>query len=280
MKIVAVVSSFYPNIDELEVNINSYLPWVDRLIIWENSSRADSQVDSLIARLHNDKVEVMTTGKNEYLAEPFNKCIGWAKDNGSTHLMTMDQDSCFADGHFEKYLRLIEAFPDKNVAVFGPSSNSRISVNLPATEVTHTFISGAVFPLEILLQQGGFNLNLAIDSIDSEYCFRCKNSGFQTIVFRDVFLQHQLGYRYKHWTGLTIVPYSAQRTYYFIRNTLWLWEQYPQYFDKAYKCSFVKYRIIFRVFKIGFEKDSFKKLKAIFLAVSHYRQNRLGRFDF
>ena len=47
MKIVAVVSSFYPNIDELEVNINSYLPWVDRLIIWENSSRADSQVDSL-----------------------------------------------------------------------------------------------------------------------------------------------------------------------------------------------------------------------------------------
>jgi len=280
MKILGVISAFHPNIDELEININSFLSGIDRLIIWENTPEKESTINALVNRLGVGKIEVCTTGKNEYLAYPFNQCIRRAQSEGYTHVLTMDQDSCFAEGHFEKYIKSIEDYRQTNVAVFGPSSNSREQVKLFAEEVDHVFISGAIFPVDTFLEQGGFNEELVIDSIDSDYCFRCKKHNLQTIVFRDVFLQHQMGYRYKHWSGLIIVPYSAQRTYYFLRNTLWLWKQYPQYFTESYKRSFVKYRIVFRLLKIAFEKDSFKKIFSIFTAIYHYKKNRLGRYDF
>jgi len=279
INIVAILSSFYPNLDDLERNTNSYLPWISKLIIWENTPKEDSYIDQLVDRLNSDKIEVRTTGKNEYLAYPFNQCIRWAQSEGYTHVLTMDQDSCFAEGHFEKYINSIEDYQQTNVAVFGPSSNSREQVKLFAEEVDHIFISGAIFPVDTFLEQGGFNEELVIDSIDSDYCFRCKKNNLQTIVFKDIFLQHQIGYRYKHWSGLIIVPYSAQRTYYFLRNTLWLWKQYPQYFTKSYKRSFVKYRIVYRSLKIIFEKETIRKLSAIVFAIWHYKRKKLGRFD-
>ena len=280
MKILGVISAFYPNIDELESNINSFLSGLDRLIIWENTPEKESTINALVNKFGAGKIEVCTTGQNEYLAYPFNQCIRRAQSEGYTHVLTMDQDSCFAKGHFEKYIKSVENYRQTNVAVFGPSSNSREQVKLFVEEVDHIFISGAIFPVDTFLEQGGFNEELVIDSIDSDYCFRCKNNNLQTVVFKDVFLQHQMGYRYKHWSGLIIVPYSAQRTYYFLRNTLWLWKQYPQYFTESYKRSFVKYRIVFRLLKIAFEKNSFKKIFSIFAAIYHSKKNKLGRYDF
>ena len=93
-KYFAVVSSYFPNLDELEENIKSYLSWVDKLIIWENTPIGESKINVLIEKLNNDKIEVRTTGQNEYLAKPFNFCIQWAKEAGFTHIWIIRRKPC------------------------------------------------------------------------------------------------------------------------------------------------------------------------------------------
>lgn len=279
MKLLAIVSSFYPDIEELEKNTNSYLPCVDKLIVWENTPQEDSYIGQLLERFPSDKVAVQTTGKNEYLAEPFNRCFRYAQANGYTHVLTMDQDSRFTEGHFEKYLDLVSHYPPEKIAVFGPHTDQKSVASDIIREIDSVIMSGAIYPIETFWTLGGFDEQLVIDAVDTEYCMRARESSYHTIQIDSVFLEHHLGYRHKHWLGLTLVPYSAQRTYYYLRNTLWIWNVYPQYFPREYRKHFIKYRIIFRLLKIMFEKHSVKKVYSIFLGIKHYKLGRLGRYD-
>jgi rhamnosyltransferase len=278
-KIIGIVTSYYPNLDDLEKNIRSYLAWIDRLIIWENTPNEKSIIGQLIDRLQNDKVEVRTTGKNEYLANPFNQCIRWAQKEGYTHLLTMDQDSCFAPNHFEQYIELIKSHQNSNIAAFGPRIHFNENSSDGIEEVSHVIISGAVFPIDSLFVVGLFNEDLAIDVIDMEYCFRAREKGYKVMHINSVYLEHNLGYRHKHWTGITLSPYSAQRTYYYIRNTLWLWKHFPDTAQKQERRNFIRYKIIYRTLKIGFEPDAFQKLLAIYTAIWHVYTGRLGQYD-
>jgi rhamnosyltransferase len=279
MRILGVITSFFPNIDELEKNINSFLEGIEHLIIWENTPKEKSNIDKLIGKLNSTKIEVRTTGHNEYLAVPFNLCAKFASDNGFTHILTMDQDSCFVSNQFEKYINLVDKHFEENVAVYGSNNRYTPKSNNSICEVNSVILSGSIFPVKSFNKLDGFNEELVIDAIDTEYCYRAIVKNYKIILMSEINLEHQIGYRHKHWSGLTLVPYSAQRTYYYLRNTFWIWEKYPEYYKESYKKSFVKYRVVYRCLKIVFEKDSVRKLKAIFFSIKHYKEKRLGRFD-
>ena len=279
MKILAILTSFHPEIDALERNIRSFLDSVDCLIIWENTPKEKSYINTLTDKIGSDKIIIRTTGKNEYLAKPFNDCIKWGAENGYTYVLTMDQDSYFADGHFENFVNQIEKYTETDLAAFGPNNNYRNQNGLKTGIVENLIISGAIYPIDVFLKVGGFMEELVIDAIDTEYCYRAKKQGFKIILISNVFLEHQLGYRHKHWTGFTLVPYSAQRTYYYLRNTFWLWREFPEYFKESYRKEFVKYRVVYRILKLVLEKNPILKLRAIIAAIRHYKSNRLGRYD-
>jgi len=279
MKILGIVSAFYPNLDELEHNIKSFLPWIDHLIIWENTPVEKSNIEELVNKFDSHKIEMKTTGKNEYLAFPINSCLRDIEADDYTHLLIMDQDSSFASSDFERYINLIDKYPSKDVAAFGPKTKYTPKKDVAFSEIESIILSGGIYPVEILKKLNGFNEELLIDAIDSEYCFRAIANNYKIILMHEVYLEHQIGYRYKHWSGLIIVPYSAQRTYYYLRNTFWLWEKYPEYFEKSNQKSFVKYRVVYRSLKVFLEKDSLRKLKAIFFAIKHFKNNEMGRFD-
>ncbi len=279
MKILGIVSAFYPDLDELEHNIKSFLPWIDYLIIWENTPAEKSNIERLLNKFDSHKVGMRTTGQNEYLAFPINSCLRDIESEDYTHLLIMDQDSCFVSSDFERYINLIDQYPSKDVAAFGPNTRYTLKKDVAVSEVESIILSGGIYPVNILKRLNGFNEELLIDAIDNEYCFRAIANNYKIILMYEVNLEHQVGYRHKHWTGLTIVPYSAQRTYYYLRNTFWLWEKYPEYFEKSYKKSFVKYRVIYRSLKIFLEEDSLRKLKAIFFSIRHFKNKKMGRFD-
>lgn len=279
MKILGLISCYYSDPKKISENILSFINDIDHLILWENTPFKDSKVAEITEILHNQKIEIRTTGKNEYLADPFNECIEWGYKNGFTHVLTMDQDSYFQTHHFAKYLENIKAYTKNDVAMFGPSSNSREEVKDTNSQVDYTFLSGAIFPINIFIELGKFNKELVIDAIDTEYCLRAQKNTFKTIVFKNIYLFHNMGYRTKHWSGVTLVTYSAQRSYYYLRNTFWLWKEYPIYFSTEYKKRFIKYRVFYRLLKLIFEKHSLQKFKAICTAIYHYKVNKLGRFD-
>jgi len=275
-KLCAVVSSYYPDLEEIEKNIRSYLSGVDKLIIWENTPKNESKIAEMAEKLNSEKIEIRTTGENEFLAKPFNICIQWAKENGFTHFLTMDQDSRFENGHFEKYLELIKNYDDGSIAVFAPNIDN-IAQNVEIKEVEFAITSGAVFPLSIFDAIGGFRENFLIYMIDIEFCLRAKEKGFKTVCITKTHLFHKSGYSNKSKFGFILNNYSAQSTYYKIRNTILMWKLYPSYNHN--KIIFYKYHVFYRLVKIIFEKNSLKKTKAIISGVIHGLRGRTGKYE-
>ena len=102
-KIIGIVTLYYPDIQSVAENILSYVNKLDRLILWENTPKAESKITELLSLLPSEKIEFRTTGKNEGLGKPFNEAIQFAQQNGAVYLLTMDQDSRFGTGDFQKY---------------------------------------------------------------------------------------------------------------------------------------------------------------------------------
>lgn len=283
--ILGIVSSYYPSIKELESNIMSYLPCIDKLIIWENTPEKDSQLHLL--SIKSDKIEIRTTGKNEYLAYPFNQAIEEAKKMGCTHFITLDQDSRFEKGHFENYIEQIKANKDQSIGIFGPN----VVMKIPHLVKAHTVLtekikylpeggvvtSGSVYQMK-LFADGGFREDFAIYFLDPYICLKARKLGYNIVVCTDVFMNHR-GYAMRAKNGLMINNYPPLNTYYYIRNGILIWKIYPEYYTCKSRYNFFKYNIVFRILKIAFETNRRAKLKAMFFGLYHAAIGKTGSYN-
>lgn len=279
MKILGIVSSFYPDIIEFEQNINSYLSGLDHLIIWENTPADKSQLNSLVKKLNNPKIEIRTNNENMFLAYPFNICINWAEANGFTHVLTLDQDSYFNAGDFDLFLNQITHEQSNDIAIFTPAINSNINLSDKVEKLKFAFTSGSVHPIGIFKKAGYFREDFLIYAIDVEFSFRVRRNGFSIVCYPNIILNHKMGYAKKNKLGLLINNYPALSTYYIIRNTIIMWREYPEEFSTKDRISFIKYKIIYRLLKIGFESKSLLKSKAVIIGLYHGILNKSGRYD-
>ncbi|MDR0983111.1 MAG: hypothetical protein LBM07_07740 [Culturomica sp.] len=277
MKLLAVVSSYFPKLEELEENIQSYLPWVDKLIIWENTPKEQSKIKELTDKLNCDKIQVRTTGENEFLAKPFNICVQWAKENGYTHILTMDQDSKFENGNFERYIELVKNCTDDKIGCFSPNIGNKRTSSKEIIAIETAITSGAIYPLSVFDNIGLFDEKLLIDCVDTEFCLRAHTHNIKTVCVTSINLLHHLGSFKKTKVGLLLNNYSAQRTYYLLRNRILIEKKYPKYDDN--KKSFFKYQLFYRIIKVILEKDSLRKIKAILLALIHASKGKSGRYN-
>ena len=279
MKIVGIVSTYFPELIDLERNINSYLSEVDHLIIWENTPEDKSNIDHLISKLDNNKIELRKTGRNEFLAYPFNECIKWAEGKGYTHILTMDQDSFFEENKFAAFVSLVEKCNTPNVMVYASAKTENKQILVDEIEIENTITSGTIYKLEVFEKIGYFREDFLIYMIDIEFGMRVRANGYKIICFPRIILNHFTGYARVNNLGLKIDHYSAQSTYYIIRNVMLNWKLYPGKFNRKEKLRFFKYKIGYRTIKLPFEKNSFLKLKAIYIAFFHGLIGKSGRYD-
>ena len=139
--------------------------------------------------------------------------------------------------------------------------------------------SGAVIPIIVFDKVGYFNEDFLIYHVDTEFCKRVRFNGYRIIAFTGIQLFHSEGFKQKMKIGFVLNNYSAQSTYYIIRNTILLWKLYPYDVTFKEKCSFFKYKIVYRLVKLIFEKDRLLKSKAIFSGLVHGYLARKGRHD-
>ena len=279
MKLLGLLSTYYPDLIDLEHNILSYLDGLDYLIIWENTPKDESVIEKLINKLNNSKIELRTTGKNEFLAYPFNECIKWSENHNFTHILTMDQDSSFVENQFDKYKKLIEEYGSDDIAIYASTKNINLNLSGKIVDIDNAITSGSVYNINIFNKIGFFLEDFLIYMMDIEFGFRVKKNGYRIVCFPEISLNHEGGYACKTSTGLVVSNYSAQSTYYIIRNTLLTWRLYPENYRLNEKLSFIRYKVIYRTIKLVLEKDSFQKFKAIVIALVHGVFNKSGKFD-
>ena len=278
----ALRNHIFPD-DAVVKNIATYLAQLDELMLWDNTpatDRRDLDLDSL--EDGRGKIILDGCGENLGIGSALNKAVAYARANGFTHLLTLDQDSCFGGRNFESYLRAIRSYGENKAAIFSTNYfiKSQQTTMYPPTdsvdEVYSAMTSGSIYPVGLFDTLGDFMESLFVWGVDCEFCWRAKRKDIPVLCFKNILLTHDLGYQKKkrRLLGKEVFPneYGPARSYYNVRNGILLHRLYPEALNLK---SHLRYHFYKRVvFIILYERQKFSKLWALLCG---YRDGLRGK---
>lgn len=282
MKLLGIVITYYPD-DAVADRICTYLPALDRLIIWDNTPEGNSALSG-IASANETEIVRMGTGRNAGIGTALNAAVEYGRKNGFTHLLTMDQDSSFAPGDAARYTALVATSGDAGTACFGVCYRHEAPPQETGAtgdawrEVKENITSGSIYPLAVFERTGLFRDDFFIDAIDNEFCFRARHQGYKILQAPGIRMHHTLGYAETVpflWGKCFLLNYSPARTYYIVRNHLLVRNLYPDYRPLYFVRDHIVYRLAGIILK---ETEKRKKIRAICLGLLHAWRKRTGEY--
>ena len=282
MRICAAVILYHPD-SGLKDRLLTYLPDVEKLFIFDNSESHNYQY--LINELPwQHKIVYISDAENKGISARLNQAAQMAINEQFDWLLTMDQDSYFANNNFENFLRCLKDYPDRrNVAVFGVQylDPDLQSASCVANTTTHLITSGSIMNLHLFDSIGAFDDALFIDQVDSEYCYRSILKGHRIIQFDNVYLQHSLGKQSTHRSLKNLKKtnrslHSPLRLYYMTRNYFYVRSKYQKQFPG--EISELKQDLLNRIknnFLYGSQR--FSLIKNVLSGMLDYKKNKMGK---
>jgi len=227
MNIAGVVILYHPDIKQLSENINTYVLGLKQLYIYDNSEIQTPGIEAALNNLH-PCINYQFFNSNQGIAKRLNQAVDAAMQSQYDYLLTMDQDSSFKSGDFEKYISLIQKEEYTKVAQFGINCQPQITMSREQPEEALTLItSGSILNLSIIKKVGDFNEDLFIDFVDAEFSYRVVQQGLINLMFSNILLNHALG---KLVLGRSLMTFKKSlriihapiRAFYITRNGLFL----------------------------------------------------------
>lgn len=258
-KICACIVLFNPNIDRLIENLSSVKRQVDRVYLVNNGSENIEQIKSIVT---DDKIELINLYENKGIAYALNYSCDIALKSKYEYILTLDQDSVCLPGLIKEYTKYLEP----NIAQVGclikDRNDNDDNINNQVVEVDWMITSGTLMNLSIWQKIGGFDSQLFIDLVDTDYGLSVIENGYKNIVIPFIGLLHEIGHISKSIKLFgkkhPVYNHNAFRRYYICRNNIIVAKKHNKI--SVFK-TYIK--VIFRIFYVFiFERDKFKKLKA------------------
>lgn len=206
-----------------------------------------------------------------------NRALQVAK--GYDFLLTMDQDSYFLPGMMDKYkheVELLEKSNPQKIGVYSVNFDQRVDPVVPGYKKINVAItSGSIVPIRIAKSIGGFDENLFIDEVDSEFCYRVRHCGYDVIELTSVVLKHSLGHQTFHQIfGIHYNTYNhnALRKYYMARNRVYVMRKYPEI-----RKTYIKYTIKDIIKVLLAENQKIHKLHYIIKGIKDGIMDKMGK---
>lgn len=274
--ICAVVVWYNPT-KEMIKNIKSYINFVDKVYIVDNSNFSNI---NLLENIDSKKCEYISNLENLGIAKALNIACEKAIKEEYDWILTMDQDSWFEQDGLEKYFGIINK-KIKDVAIFCPvykyTHNREIlkTKKITLKEISKVITSGNLVNLDICLKVGKYNEDFFIDQVDFEFCKKIEKQNKKIIEVGSGFLNHSLGdSEEKNVLGkkILITNHSPIRRYYMSRNILYMIQKYPELRIKYLIFLFLEWiKILF------LEENSIKKLKYSIKGIQDFLYKKVGR---
>ena len=230
--VLAVVVTYNPD-DKLFDRLQALRGQVHTLLVVDNGSANAEVVRSMALQAG---CSVVLNPENLGVAEALNQGARAAIQLGTEWLATFDQDSQVSPGAIAQLLAASTALPQPNRAAILAMSHRdrgtgrdyhRAGEVLEETEqwrsVRTTITSGSLVRVSVFPKVGLFDTRLFIDTVDLEFCLRCRRQGLLVFENRDVILAHSMGNsttRVVFGFPLVLTGHSPLRRYYITRNQL------------------------------------------------------------
>lgn len=279
LKISGVVVLYHPDSTIVE-SIQSYIDFIDKLYVIDNSDFIDHELVGSIEKIHKS-IYVNNNG-NQGIANALNVGIGMAIVDGSGWVLTMDQDSSFGQGMLENMIEWLEGNDAGDVGIMSPVhkiTNEKARKSTDVVDVVSAFASGNLLNINAYKAVGAFREDFFIDYVDHEYCLRLKKFNFRVLLNCNSVLNHSLGASKSiNILGHIVIctNHDFIRRYYITRNRFKVIKMYffsqPVFCLREIKDFFASWIKI-----ILFEKDVIKKHKAMFLGMAHFLKGKYGK---
>lgn len=270
-RVAGVVVAYNIEKETLSRNIDTYIDYVDRIFIIDNSDK-----NMKLNKLAEDKIKYLSMNGNRGIAKALNRGVALAIDDGYDYVLTMDQDSQFENNLIDEYAKN----ESDDVIIYSPNyiiERKRTKKYIvDVNELYWTMTSGNLLNLELYKEVGEFKEDFFIDVVDYEYCLRARRGGFRILQCNKARLIHNPGVQKIKkilWLNYKYGYMSPERLYYQIRNLSWVIREYGSI--KARKIIIVKLskiillfdnkRIFLKMFKKGrkdYKNGKFGKISA------------------
>jgi rhamnosyltransferase len=228
-RLIACVILYEPD-DAVIKNIDSYINYIDKLLIYDNSLTSKEFLFS--NHSHKENIIYHFLHGNKGIASALNLAGREAIELGYQWLLTMDQDSSFNDYEFFRIFN--EQTNKETTAIYAPVHVDEYDPNQSVQDVMFAMTSGNLLNLEIFKQIGGFEDKLFIDEVDHDYCLKAKNDGY-SIKKICVSINHSVGkHRNVSMFGRQEVFFihTPLRLYYIVRNNFYVFQKYNNTFPQ------------------------------------------------
>jgi rhamnosyltransferase len=280
MNIAGVVILYHPDIEQLSDNIQTYLNGLKQLYVYDNSESKTPGIEEALLKL-DPSIQYHYFNANEGIAKRLNQAIAQATLNQYDFLLTMDQDSSFKDGDFDKYKLSIQSSGDSNVAQFGVNCQPDFTLPKDEPEEALTLItSGSILNVSLAKHIGPFNEDLFIDFVDAEFSYRVIQNGYTNLMFSNIVLNHALGTLVEgrglgNFKKSMRIIHAPTRVFYIVRNGLYL-------LFKAQGLTSSMKKDVIRCIKIIkndliYNPELLAVYKNLFSGISAFLMNRMGK---
>ena len=278
MRIGGCVVLYNPG-NEVLKNVQSYLPFLEELVVVDNSTKhTDVQ-----AKLNSfPKVHYINEYGNLGIAKALNDGLNYLNARGFDVALTMDQDSTFPIKKSKEILCLVKRYIPEYAIVGLRYKNDKNTYQKPTEifDVNYWITSGNFVKLSDFIDARGFQDDLFIDSVDHEFCHQLVLRHKRIGILRDYCLDHKIG---NPGTMIrmfgTYFPlssnHSAVRYYYRFRNLYYLYHLDKKFYRWIYFKEF--YINIPRIVLFDYEKK--KKISYIKKAIQDGKKGKLGPID-
>jgi rhamnosyltransferase len=279
LKVAGVCVLFNP-IDEMILNINSYIDELGILYLIDNSDKPLSD-QLLLLKTASKQIKYICNNKNLGIATALNIAARYAIQEGYEWLLTMDQDSKASLNMLSVLYDFIQNTSISNIGIVAaqPDTPIRKKRKESGYTVMDTVItSGNLVNLNVYTIVGGFEDKFFIDYVDHYFSLGVRQNGYCIIQVNNAVLHHTLGnssVKCFFEIKMILTNHNHLRKFYMTRNRLYLYKKYfkvfPMFVFKDMRQFFIE---IIKI--LLYEDNKLMKLKYICVGISAYLRNEFG----
>ncbi len=299
MNTSAIIVTYNPS-PEFFYNLNGLKTQFDQLIIIDNASNPETHdLFEQVVQKNKGNIEIIFNKINFGIATALNQGFARSLEQGCDFVFVFDQDSRPAPGMITTIVDAFHSHPNREkIAIVAPVVDDPVTgkklrylqshgcflferINCSGQvleDVSVVITSGSLYNLTAYKKIGPFCDDFFIDYVDTEYCLRSKQHGYNIVVACKAHLYHRLGNQQKkHFGPLTMHPtfHSPLRWYYISRNRIPMFRLYALRFP-----YWLLYELIVNSYGLVrlllFEDEKAGKLKALILGTMDGLHRRMG----
>ncbi|BDN88964.1 glycosyltransferase family 2 protein [Aeromonas caviae] len=281
--IYSIIVTYNPNEYNLTLLVNALISSGVTPIIVDNASKEDFSAPCQLIKLDS----------NYGIAKAQNIGIEYALKQNAKAIIFFDQDSSIKDEFFIK--KLYQPILDKKASITAPvftdlardfiysivdiDKHGKRTKYYPAIDdapfkVSNVISSGTMVDIQALTEIGDMVDELFIDYVDTEWCLRAYNKGFDILVMPNARMTHSIGDKTIKLGHFYVPKHSPFRRYYRIRNAFFLLRQ--EHIPKLMAIREILFSIIHQGILIVFSRG--ERLAYIQSLYRGLRDGVLGRF--